>query len=178
MTETKRMTDEEVGRAIIADTNFLPSLGDIRRIGAAARRLMRESDLQDTPEGADIERMASQCTRIARKTRSETSESEIDDLLVSCAEMLRRLVAERNVGVVTCKECRHFRPERDLGGSCERWKYGYGIDRRHLPSNEVVVECDEGWGMDAGPDFGCVLGERIPHGQSTTQTSPPLTNEN
>jgi hypothetical protein len=36
---------------------------------------------------------------------------------------------------------------------------GYRYDVEKMPSNEVLVEDDEGWGMVCGPDFGCILAE-------------------
>jgi len=58
--------------------------------------------------------------------------------------------------MITCKECKHY-----IAGdkSCSRWNQGYGYDRDAMPSNEVLVENDEGWAMMCGPDFGCILGE-------------------
>ena len=65
----------------------------------------------------------------------------------------------------TCKTCKHFRPgsykdERGKGfGHCERWRYGYRERVEDCPTNELIVENDEGWGAIMGPDFGCVLWE-------------------
>lgn len=72
----------------------------------------------------------------------------------------------------TCKDCLHYHPNKasDSGpapfsetlGSCHRWlggdgSGGYGWSPSEIASNEVVVETDEGWGAQMGPDFGCVL---------------------
>ena len=65
-----------------------------------------------------------------------------------------------------CKDCKHFRqhiehwlpPQR---GACLRWLTGYGVNLNAISDNEVVVEDDEGWGMDVGPEFGCVLSEPL-----------------
>lgn len=71
---------------------------------------------------------------------------------------------------MNCKTCKFFVPERrhrtaslnvDGYGSCTRWNTGYGYDVDEMPSNEVLVENDEGWAMVVGPDFGCVLWEVI-----------------
>ena len=43
---TERMSDEELGKAIMAETACIPSIGDLRRAGAAARRLVHEDDLR------------------------------------------------------------------------------------------------------------------------------------
>lgn len=78
---------------------------------------------------------------------------------------------------ILCKDCKYFVADgsevmpgqkhnyidleetlRRGRGTCEKWKKGYGGHDDLLP-NEVVVENDEGWAMDVGPEFGCVLGE-------------------
>ena len=43
---SERMSDEELGKAIMAETACIPSIGDLRRAGAAARRLVHEDDLR------------------------------------------------------------------------------------------------------------------------------------
>lgn len=58
--------------------------------------------------------------------------------------------------MITCKECKYWNAG---DGNCSRWNVGYHYDNTKMPSNEVHVEDDEGWGMVCGPDFGCVLGE-------------------
>lgn len=76
-----------------------------------------------------------------------------------------------------CGDCKHYRPNETndntgstpvpIGlGSCHRWRggdgmYGYGWSPEEIASNEVVVETDEGWGAQMGPDFGCVLFEPL-----------------
>jgi hypothetical protein len=74
-----------------------------------------------------------------------------------------------------CKDCQHYHPNKgyshsgstpipDALGSCHRWlggdgSGGYGWSPSEIASNEVVVETDEGWGAQMGPEFGCVLWE-------------------
>lgn len=72
----------------------------------------------------------------------------------------------------TCKTCQHwtlnknsaryFRlKESDRLHFCNApdIQYGYHIRDSDIPSNGVLIEDDEGWGMLTGPDFGCVLYE-------------------
>lgn len=71
-----------------------------------------------------------------------------------------------------CRDCQHYHPNKggtsgstdfpNSLGSCHRWRGGdgnggYGWKPSDIASNEVVVETDEGWGAQMGPDFGCVL---------------------
>lgn len=59
--------------------------------------------------------------------------------------------------VITCKECKYYTAK---DGNCSRWNTGYQYDKNNMPSNEVLIEDDEGWGMICGPDFGCILAEK------------------
>lgn len=67
-----------------------------------------------------------------------------------------------------CKTCKHwgsrntaFHDEGTRLKSCNAAaiKYGYLHDMDDVPDNGAAVEEDEGWGMQTGPDFGCVLHE-------------------
>lgn len=60
---------------------------------------------------------------------------------------------------ILCKDCKHFIPEKDGRGSCSKWIQKYDFDSSKLKSNDCWVESDEGWCMNLGPEFGCVLGE-------------------
>ncbi len=67
----------------------------------------------------------------------------------------------------TCKTCKFWvsswrgpipvsRETRPNVGSCDcpKLKQGYGKSIDH--ADEVVIEDDEGWGIETGPDFGCI----------------------
>jgi len=66
----------------------------------------------------------------------------------------------------TCKNCQHWTQPKTTAGDYIRplgWRecwapsisQGYS-QCRDMPSSGAMVECDEGWGMMTGPDFGCV----------------------
>jgi hypothetical protein len=65
----------------------------------------------------------------------------------------------------TCKTCKYWGLDRGCNGDTGRLKscsapgivYGYGTPSAEVPDNGAAVEDDEGWGMQTGPDFGCVL---------------------
>lgn len=62
-----------------------------------------------------------------------------------------------------CKDCRFWDQSDSRAvfkgvGECTRWLRGYNIST--IPLNEVIVEDDEGWGAEMGPEFGCVLWEK------------------
>lgn len=69
--------------------------------------------------------------------------------------------------MVTCDECRFSEPAGYPGAPfadghddrfrCIRWETGYG--ERSVAPDGCHVESDEGWCMELGPKFGCVLGE-------------------
>jgi hypothetical protein len=40
--------------------------------------------------------------------------------------------------------------------SCPKMCYGYGWGKEDLEPDDVHIEDDEGWGMDPGPEFGCI----------------------
>lgn len=62
--------------------------------------------------------------------------------------------------MITCRCCMHYTPSTaGLLGSCSRWRQGYGWSHDEIRNDEVVIENDEGWGANMGPDFGCILGE-------------------
>ncbi len=58
-----------------------------------------------------------------------------------------------------CGDCKFYNvePKHD-SHKCGRWKYGYHHDG-HESDDDIIVEDDEGWGVDMGTKFGCVLGE-------------------
>jgi hypothetical protein len=58
----------------------------------------------------------------------------------------------------TCKTCKWYQDGTgDASGakhcSCPKMAYGY---ERGADPDGMTVECDEGWGMVPGPDFGCI----------------------
>ena len=63
----------------------------------------------------------------------------------------------------TCATCRHWakeRPEHPANlnlRSCSHPKHstGYG-DGKNVPDDGMIVENDEGWAFETGPNFGCV----------------------
>jgi hypothetical protein len=64
-----------------------------------------------------------------------------------------------------CKNCKHWgNDEDDTGGrlkSCGSPKHVYAFhandhDMNRTPDDGALIEYDEGWGMLAGPEFGCV----------------------
>lgn len=68
---------------------------------------------------------------------------------------------------MTCKTCEHWKQSWRSGlstdpkgpfGSCEspKIKQGYQYNAKDLLPDEAIVENDEGWGMETGPDFGCI----------------------
>lgn len=63
----------------------------------------------------------------------------------------------------TCKTCRHWMVWKDIkASSCNAPGIirGYDSDRYdRLAPNGALVEDDEGWAIETGPDFGCVLHE-------------------
>lgn len=68
-----------------------------------------------------------------------------------------------------CRSCVYFVPEVSSSagrGSCEKWRTGYGLNGDDLPADMALVEDDEGWAMNLGPDFGCVLWEATKDVQS------------
>ena len=67
-----------------------------------------------------------------------------------------------------CRTCRHWGKDRGISEDAGRRmkscsapniKYGYCVDPAAAPDNGALVEDDEGWGMETGPEFGCVLHE-------------------
>ncbi len=68
-----------------------------------------------------------------------------------------------------CKTCKHWGRNRGSNhDESRRLKscsapgvlYGYMAQSYdETPDNGALVEDDEGWGMNTGPDFGCVLHE-------------------
>lgn len=67
--------------------------------------------------------------------------------------------------MMKCKHCRHFNLDDEYKngwGACRRWTFSYqDHPKLREKSNEIQVEIDEGWGAMMGPDFGCVLFEKI-----------------
>lgn len=64
--------------------------------------------------------------------------------------------------VILCRYCAFWVKERSVFGSCMNEKfvkdYAYRDDQNTLATDAVVVEIDEGWGFQTGPDFGCIHG--------------------
>lgn len=61
-----------------------------------------------------------------------------------------------------CKTCKWWGKEHGSRGnphlrSCGNPKHimDYGSSER-VPDDGIIIEIDEGWGMEVGPDFGCV----------------------
>jgi hypothetical protein len=63
-----------------------------------------------------------------------------------------------------CKNCKHWgngEDENDRLRTCDSPKHIYALnaneyDMDRTPDDGALIEYDEGWGMLAGPDFGCV----------------------
>ncbi len=51
---------------------------------------------------------------------------------------------------MTCSKCRFW---DDWTCISEKWTSGYGTE---CPIDGVLVEDDEGWGFETGPNFGCI----------------------
>lgn len=64
----------------------------------------------------------------------------------------------KTVTAVLCRDCKYYQDNDRNGHWCSRWRYGYHAHPLIAP-NDIIVEDDEGWGADMGPEFGCVLGE-------------------
>lgn len=70
----------------------------------------------------------------------------------------------------TCKDCKHWagswrycnskQESRPRCGSCScpklRQGYEYGFEEGGCAPDECAIETDEGWGIETGPDFGCI----------------------
>ncbi len=65
----------------------------------------------------------------------------------------------------TCKTCRyrepsHRRHREENGkfdiGTCNHPKMKQGYGKTVNAPDEVVIEDDEDWGIEMGPDFGCI----------------------
>ena len=64
-----------------------------------------------------------------------------------------------------CRTCKHWIERDATGHGCKSAKFhgGYGITHKQhegrllqILADEVIVENDEGWQFQPGPDFGCV----------------------
>lgn len=77
-------------------------------------------------------------------------------------------VAERDALVAaarpkTCETCRHWTDEQERRcpagfRSCASPDVSRTYPGREAyPATSAIVECDEGWGIFTGPDFGCTL---------------------
>lgn len=64
----------------------------------------------------------------------------------------------------TCSTCKWWRESYRhetkkstfKGCDCPKLKQGYGNTSEDCASDEAIIEDDEGWGIQTGPDFGCI----------------------
>ena len=67
--------------------------------------------------------------------------------------------------MVRCASCKHWGTEPGRRGnprlrSCGHQKHVMGYQSAaDVPDDGMIIESDEGWGMEVGPLFGCVNGE-------------------
>ena len=54
----------------------------------------------------------------------------------------------------SCKTCHWYRTTGMHTCVCPKMVYGYGSSERDDAG--VKIEDDEGWGMNPGPNFGCI----------------------
>lgn len=61
-----------------------------------------------------------------------------------------------------CRTCKYFSSNLENYGApfgdCSNPNFvkGYNIDRKSLKLNQILIEDDEGWAFEVGPEFGCI----------------------
>ncbi len=59
-----------------------------------------------------------------------------------------------------CKNCKYFKVDQDYDpwGDCINPKFatGYNVAIKELDLDQVLIEDDEGWAFNVGPEFGCI----------------------